>query len=68
MTNKFELLQNLDDIDIDKHWEKVKETFQTTCKDELGPRTYKNKDWITPETLEKVPERKELKTQIIAEP
>ena len=64
LKNRYEVLQDLEDTDIDHHWNKVKEIFEKTCNDELGPSTHRNKDWITTETLEKVQERREIKALV----
>ena len=49
---------------IEDHWNKIKEVFTATCKQELGPKKYTNKDWISQESLDKVMERRRLKTAI----
>ena len=64
LKNRFQLLQDLEETDIEEHWTKIREIFESTCKEELGPKTYKNKDWMTQESLDKVEERKRLKTKI----
>ncbi|KAK2183036.1 hypothetical protein NP493_326g00029 [Ridgeia piscesae] len=65
--NKYETLQDLLDegnMDIDPQWQQIKEMWTSTCSDVLGKTKYKQKDWISADTLNKVQVRKEKKGAI----
>ena len=47
--------------EVEKKWEKIKDTYCETAKDALGHRTRKNKSWISPESWKGIEERKQLK-------
>ena len=42
----------------------VKASFETACKEVLGPKKYHHKDWISAETLSKIREQKEKKAAV----
>ena len=37
LSNRFQALENLEDMDINDHWVKIKEVVNSTCADKLGP-------------------------------
>ena len=61
LINRFQILQDLEDSEIEDHWNRVKEAFQETCEEVLGRSTNNNKPWITQESLDKIKERRNLK-------
>ena len=66
MCNRFEALQDLysDEDNLDKQWERVKETVLDTCRETLGPNKSNQKEWISEDTLQKVEERKRRKNVV----
>ena len=66
LSNRFQALENLEEMDINEHWEKVKEVVNTTCTNKLGPKKRVHKDWVTTDSLEKIKARREIKEQINA--
>ena len=64
LRNRFEALTNLPD-NIDEHWGKVKEVFQSVCEEKIGYRKRTRKEWITQATWKKVEERREKKTKML---
>ena len=62
LSNRFQVLEEvLEEETIDERWGKVKDTITSTCKEILGHYKHTHKEWITPETLEKVADRKRRK-------
>ena len=64
LRNRFEALENLPD-NIDDHWGKVREVYQSVCEEKLGCKKRIRKEWITPATWKKVEERREWKTKML---
>jgi hypothetical protein len=56
------LLEELDNIE-DK-WSQIQDMINNTCEETLGRKSYTQNEWITPETLRKVQERKQKKDAI----
>ena len=49
---------------INEEWEHLKAAWSSTCEEALGKRTRKHKEWITPETLKTIQQRRELKQKV----
>ena len=64
LSNRFEVLQDLEDTEIEDHWSRVKEVFQDTCEEVLGCQKYESKPWISQESMDKVKERRKLKIDV----
>ena len=62
LSNKFQILEELDNIE--DQWSQIKDMINNTCEETLGRKSYTQKEWITPETLRKVQERKQKKGAI----
>jgi hypothetical protein len=62
LSNKFQILEELDNIE--DQWSQIKYMINNTCEETLGRKSYTQKEWITPETLRKVQERKQKKGAI----
>ncbi len=45
-------------------WEHLKAAWSSTCEEELGTRTQKHKEWITPENLNTIQQRRQLKEKV----
>ena len=56
LSNKFQILEELDNIE--DQWSQIKDVINNTCEETLGRKSYTQKEWITPETLRKVQEKK----------
>ena len=61
LSNKYQILE-LDNIE--DQWSQIKDMINKTCEETLGRKSYTRKEWITPETLRKVQERKQKKCEI----
>ena len=62
--NTYDALQDLLDegnMDIDTHWQQIKEIWTSTCSEVLGKEKYQQKDWISADTVNKVQVRMEKK-------
>jgi hypothetical protein len=59
---KWLILEELDNIE-DK-WSQIQDMINNTCEETLGRKSYTQNEWITPETLRKVQERKQKKGAI----
>jgi len=67
VSNRYQVLQELLDEEspcIEAQWKNIKEALNTACQETLGKKKPKHKDWITPETLKKIQERKEKKAAV----
>ena len=64
--NKYQLLQELmeDEETVDSTWKRVKESYNLTCKEVLGPKKHHHKGWISEETLSTIEETKEKKAAV----
>ena len=49
---------------IDVRWQRLKRAVTPTCNEVLGPRNLSHKGWISPETLNKIEERKAKKASV----
>lgn len=49
---------------IEEEWEHLKAAWSSTCEEALGRRSQKHKEWITPETLNIIQKRRELKEKV----
>ena len=49
---------------INEEWGHLKAAWTSTCEEALGRRTQKHKEWMTPETLELIHQRRELKAKV----
>ena len=49
---------------IDVRWQREKGAVTSTCSEGLGPRNLNHKGWISPETLNKIEERKAKKASV----
>ena len=70
ITNRFAALENLiDDEDVNRTWENIKENIQTSAKESLGLHEFKqNKPWFEEECLGYLDQRKRAKMQLIQDP
>jgi hypothetical protein len=64
LSNRFQALADLEDGSLEKKWERVKSTFNSTAEEVLGFRKREFKSWLSEETVKKVEERRTLKQQI----
>ena len=63
LKNRFQPLEHLDE-DTETYWSQVKDSFISTCKEVLGEKDYKHKDWISQESLNRLSERREKKAAV----
>ena len=49
---------------VDEEWDHLKMAWSSTCDEALGRRSQKHKEWITPETLNLIQQRRELKEKV----
>lgn len=63
--NRFSALDTLSDETVEDHWHILRETWTSTCKEVLGKRRRKQKEWLTTDTWDLITQRKHLKDQII---
>ena len=49
---------------METYWSQVKDSFISTCKEVLGGKDYKHKDWISQESLNRLSERREKKAAV----
>lgn len=49
---------------INEEWEHLKAAWSSTCEESLGRRTREHREWITPETLKSIQQRRELKQKV----
>ncbi|CAC5404203.1 unnamed protein product [Mytilus coruscus] len=63
LTNRFSAFHNTTEetVTIADHWQEIKNGFTTACEKSVGLKNRKHQEWITPETLVKVEERKNFK-------
>ena len=56
MKNRFQVLQEMIIKDTDAHdiWHGTREAIMEKCKEILGPKKHKHKDWISVGTLQKI--------------
>ncbi|CAC5366722.1 unnamed protein product [Mytilus coruscus] len=64
LTNRFEVLKDGPDLDINNEWEVGRDIIKEVCEDVLGRKTNKKKDWMSHETWDKVEERRKMKEKI----
>lgn len=65
LSNRFQVLRDtMDSTEINQMWEETRDTFKTTCKEVLGPKKSQHKEWISPDTLQKIEKRKQKKQEI----
>ncbi|CAH2224944.1 Hypothetical predicted protein [Pelobates cultripes] len=68
LKNKFEVLHELHEkgerIGVQASWQTIKDTLRTACQEVVGAKKHHHKDWITPETLGKIEERKQKKVAV----
>ena len=66
LKNRFKALEEMEgNEDINTQWNLVKQSWNTTCQQVLGVKTYQNKPWISDTTLKKIKQRKENKVVLI---
>ena len=59
LQNRFQVLEDLpEDTTVEEKWGIFKEATTATCKEVLGTRNYCHKDWISPETIQTLEERR----------
>ena len=46
---------------IEKHWQQVKEAFTGACEASVRPKKRKHQEWLSPDTLIRIEERRKLK-------
>ena len=63
LTNRYQALQELeeDSITTENRWQQLKKAWVETCEETVGTKKSKQREWITPGTLNKVKARKEMK-------
>ncbi|VDH91721.1 Hypothetical predicted protein, partial [Mytilus galloprovincialis] len=61
--NRFEVLKDGPDLDINNEWE-VGRDIKEVCEDVLGRKTNKKKDWMSHGTWDKVEERRKMKENL----
>ena len=67
LSNRFSLLEQLEEENVENHWLHVKEALTHTCETVLGKKEYQHKKWISAESLKKIHERRAKKwTSVIA--
>jgi endonuclease/exonuclease/phosphatase family metal-dependent hydrolase len=65
VANKYQILQQVEDsMDIEVHWQQIKNIWKETCTEVLGDKARQNKEWITTNTLNKIKERKNKKAEL----
>ena len=64
LKNDLEAVSATDETSIENHWTKLKNSWETTCAEVLGKKGRELKVWLTPETWDKIEQRKELKQKI----
>ena len=63
LKNKFQALE-VKSRNVEDHWSHVKETLTATCKEVLGEKERKHKEWISQESLEKIAVRRTKKEAV----
>ena len=64
LSNIYETLQDLldeENMEVNPHWECLKQTWTSTCEEVLGKKKRQHKDWISVETINKLQVSKEKK-------
>ena len=64
LKNRFQALQDLNECEVNEHWDKIKEAVNATCQSTLGPKVNTRNEWISQDSLDKVKRRRELKAQV----
>ena len=49
-------------MEVNSHWECLKNTWTNTCEEVLGKKKWQHKDWISVETINKLQVKKDKKT------
>ncbi|CAC5424993.1 unnamed protein product [Mytilus coruscus] len=67
LKNRFSTFQNATEetVTIEDHWQEIKKALTTACETSVGLKNRKHQEWISPETLVKVEERKNIKNILI---
>ncbi|XP_068674523.1 uncharacterized protein [Montipora foliosa] len=65
--NRFQVLAgaNEDDTPVETRWNRIKNTFKEAAASTVGYKKKNNKQWLTPETWEKIEEQKHLKIKML---
>jgi hypothetical protein len=63
LRNKYQPLE-LEEKDVESHWNHVKEVITDTCEEVLGRKEYKHKEWISQTSLDRIAERRAKKEAI----
>lgn len=60
------MLQKLleEEAKVETYWQNVNETFTPTSQKVMGPKTHKQKEWISADALRKIHGRKQKKTTV----
>lgn len=66
LRNRFHILHssNLDEEQIEVHWQKVKDTLTIASERVIGFRRQVHKEWITPDTWKLIDNKKEQKKKM----
>ncbi|CAC5408747.1 unnamed protein product [Mytilus coruscus] len=64
LINRFEVLKDGPDLDINNEWEVGRDIIKEVCEDVLGRKTNQKKDWMSHGTLDKVEERRKMKEKV----
>ncbi|CAG2214195.1 Angiopoietin-related protein 1,Ficolin-1-A,Angiopoietin-1,Fibrinogen C domain-containing protein 1,Ryncolin-1,Tenascin-N,Angiopoietin-related protein 7,Angiopoietin-related protein 6,Ficolin-3,Fibrinogen C domain-containing protein 1-B,Fibroleukin,Fibrinogen-like protein 1,Ficolin-1,Ficolin-1-B,Angiopoietin-4,Tenascin-R,Ryncolin-2,Techylectin-5B,Fibrinogen C domain-containing protein 1-A,Microfibril-associated glycoprotein 4,Fibrinogen-like protein A,Ryncolin-3,Angiopoietin-2,Tenascin-X,Ficolin-2,Tenascin len=64
LRNRFEVLKDGPDLDINNEWEVGRDIIKEVCEDVLGRKTNKKKDWMSLGTWDKVEERRKMKENL----
>ena len=65
LQNRFSLLENLLEDDIDTHCDRILNVYTETSKTTLGHKTRQRKEWISDVTWNLIEQRKEAKRKIL---
>ena len=66
LKNRFQVLQELqeEEDNVPNRWQKIKESFRTTCQEVVEKTKQQHKEWITAETLVKIQDRRKKKAAV----
>jgi hypothetical protein len=64
LRKRFSALDSLSNETIEEHWHDLRETWTSTCKEMLGKKTRKHKEWLKADTWDLIIEQKHLKNLI----
>ena len=62
--NRFQALEELQDLKINTHWGGIKGVMTATCNVVLGHKTHTENDWIAQESPDKIQKHREMKAEM----